>query len=139
METVDHLDSTHRLITNQPMKLERVIQISSVLHRKLAEITILRRLPAHLIKIDQTFIRDMLDDSDDFAIVTGVIALAKSFKRDVIAEGVETIAHGTALVELGCHLAQGYGIARPMPADQMPKWAADWQPDEAWLIKACEP
>ncbi|MFT7490811.1 MAG: EAL domain-containing protein (putative c-di-GMP-specific phosphodiesterase class I), partial [Pseudohongiellaceae bacterium] len=53
----------------------------------------------------------MLDDSDDFAIVTSVIALAKSFKRDVIAEGVETIAHGTALVELGCHLAQGYGIA----------------------------
>jgi EAL domain-containing protein (putative c-di-GMP-specific phosphodiesterase class I) len=136
METVDHLDSTHRLITNQPMKLERVIQISSVLHRKLAEITILRRLPAHLIKIDQTFIRDMLDDSDDFAIVTSVIALAKSFKRDVIAEGVETIAHGTALVELGCHLAQGYGIARPMPADQMPKWAADWQPDEAWLANA---
>ena len=104
-----------------------------------SSLTYLRRLPAHLIKIDQTFIRDMLDDSDDFAIVTGVIALAKSFKRDVIAEGVETVAHGTALVELGCHLAQGYGIARPMPADQIPKWAADWQPDEAWLIKTSGP
>ena len=98
-----------------------------------SSLTYLRRLPAHLIKIDQTFIRDMLDDPDDFAIVTGVIALAKSFEREVIAEGVETIAHGTALVELGCHLAQGYGIAEPMPADKMPRWATNWQPDSAWL------
>ncbi|MDX2367711.1 MAG: EAL domain-containing protein [Colwellia sp.] len=97
-----------------------------------SSLTYLRRLPANLIKIDQSFVRDMLIDVDDFAIIEGVIALAKSFKRDVIAEGVETIEHGTALLQLGCDLAQGYGIARPMPACDVPTWINDWKPDDAW-------
>ncbi|MDX2367727.1 MAG: EAL domain-containing protein [Colwellia sp.] len=97
-----------------------------------SSLTYLRRLPANLIKIDQTFVRDMLNDVDDLAIVEGVIALAKSFKRDVIAEGVETIEHGTALLKLGCDLAQGYGIARPMPASDIPAWVNDWKPDVSW-------
>jgi diguanylate cyclase (GGDEF)-like protein len=92
----------------------------------------LRRLPANIIKIDQTFIRDMLIDVDDLAIVEGVIALAKSFRRDVIAEGVETIEHGAVLLQLGCELAQGYGIARPMPADDIPEWISGWKPDTSW-------
>jgi len=98
-----------------------------------SSLTYLRRLPASLIKIDQTFVRDMLHDPNDLAIVEGVIALAKSFKRDVIAEGVETIGHGTELLQLGCDLAQGYGIARPMPASDIPAWVNDWKPDTSWL------
>ena len=97
-----------------------------------SSLTYLRRLPANLIKIDQSFVRDMLIDNDDFAIVEGVIALAKSFKREVIAEGVETIEHGTALLQLGCNLAQGYGIARPMPASDIPAWINNWQPEASW-------
>ncbi|MEY8198322.1 MAG: EAL domain-containing protein, partial [Colwellia sp.] len=97
-----------------------------------SSLTYLRRLPASIIKIDQSFVRDMLNDPDDLAIVEGVIALAKSFKRDVIAEGVETIEHGTALLQLGCELAQGYGIARPMPSSDIPTWVSDWEPDIAW-------
>ncbi len=97
-----------------------------------SSLTYLRRLPASLIKIDQSFVRDMLHDADDLAIIEGVIALAKSFKRDVIAEGVETIEHGTALLQLGCELAQGYGIARPMPARDIPTWISDWKPDVSW-------
>jgi diguanylate cyclase (GGDEF)-like protein/PAS domain S-box-containing protein len=97
-----------------------------------SSLTYLRRLPANLIKIDQTFVRDMLIDADDLAIVEGVIALAKSFKRDVIAEGVETIEHGTALLALGCDLAQGYGIAIPMPANDIPAWVAHWKLDFSW-------
>ena len=97
-----------------------------------SSLTHLRRLPASLIKIDQTFVRDMLTDKDDLAIIEGVIALAKSFKRDVIAEGVETIEHGTALLQLGCELAQGYGIAMPMPACDIPAWINDWKPDANW-------
>ena len=99
-----------------------------------SSLTYLRRLPVNLIKIDQTFVRDMLIDADDFAIVEGVIALAKSFKRDVIAEGVETIEHGTALLALGCDLAQGYGIARPMPANDIPAWVGHWKPDVSWQV-----
>ncbi|MFT6029787.1 MAG: diguanylate cyclase (GGDEF)-like protein/PAS domain S-box-containing protein [Oleiphilaceae bacterium] len=99
-----------------------------------SSLTYLRRLPASLIKIDQSFVGDMLDDSEDLAIVMGVVGLAKSFNRKVIAEGVETIAQGTALLQLGCDLAQGYAIARPMPADKILDWAANWQPDAVWRL-----
>ncbi len=74
----------------------------------------------------------MLDDPDDLAILEGVIGLASTFHRQVIAEGVETVAHGAMLLQLGCDLAQGYGIARPMPAAQLPDWVATWQPDPTW-------
>jgi diguanylate cyclase (GGDEF)-like protein/PAS domain S-box-containing protein len=96
----------------------------------------LRRLPAYLIKIDQSFVRDMLEDADDFAIVKGVVGLAKAFHREVIAEGVETIAHGAALLHLGCELAQGYGIARPMPAGDIPEWISNWKADDSWQAKS---
>jgi diguanylate cyclase (GGDEF)-like protein/PAS domain S-box-containing protein len=99
-----------------------------------SSLTYLRRLPASLIKIDQIFVRDMLINADDLAIVEGVIALAKSFKRDVIAEGVETVEHGRALLLLGCDLAQGYGIAKPMPANNLPAWIKNWKPDVSWQI-----
>jgi diguanylate cyclase (GGDEF)-like protein/PAS domain S-box-containing protein len=99
-----------------------------------SSLTYLRRLPASLIKIDQSFVRDMLFDDDDLAIVTGIIALAKLFDRDVIAEGVETIEHGKALLKLGCHLAQGYGIAVPMPANEILSWISNWQPHASWQV-----
>ena len=97
-----------------------------------SSLTYLKRLRVAMLKIDQSFVRDMLEDPDDLAILQGIIGLAASFKRHVIAEGVETIEHGSLLMQLGCELAQGYGIARPMPAQQMPAWAAQWQPDAAW-------
>ena len=97
-----------------------------------SSLTYLKRLPVTVLKIDQSFVRDMLEDPDDMAILQGVIGLAHAFKRQVIAEGVETVAHGTALLKLGCELAQGYGIARPMPAEALPDWARRWQPDAAW-------
>jgi len=97
-----------------------------------SSLTYLRRLPAKLLKIDQSFVRDMLVEPDDLAIVQGVIGLAAAFSRYVIAEGVESIAHGEQLLKLGCELAQGYGIARPMPGEEMPAWAADWHPDASW-------
>jgi diguanylate cyclase (GGDEF)-like protein/PAS domain S-box-containing protein len=97
-----------------------------------SSLTYLKRLPAYLIKIDQSFVRDMLEDADDLAIVEGVVGLAKAFRRDVIAEGVETIAHGVALLQLGCKLAQGYGIARPMPSGDIPEWVSNWKADDSW-------
>ena len=93
-----------------------------------SSLTYLKQLPAELLKIDQSFVRDMLTDPDDLAIVQGVIGLAKAFRREVIAEGVETTAHGELLLSMGCELAQGYGIARPMPAADLPGWVANWRP-----------
>ena len=97
-----------------------------------SSLTHVRRLPAQLIKIDQTFVRDMLEDAGDLAIVKGVIGLAQAFECEVIAEGVETIAHGEALLNLGCELAQGYWIARPMSASKIPEWVSTWKTDDPW-------
>jgi EAL domain-containing protein (putative c-di-GMP-specific phosphodiesterase class I) len=92
-----------------------------------SSLTYLKRLPVAQIKIDQSFVRDMLDDPDDLAILVGVIGLASAFNRTIIAEGVETAAHGKLLLKLGCELAQGYGIARPMSADKIPEWVIAWR------------
>jgi diguanylate cyclase (GGDEF)-like protein/PAS domain S-box-containing protein len=97
-----------------------------------SSLTYLKRLPVTQLKIDQSFVRDMLDDPDDLAILEGVIGLAAAFRRQVIAEGVETVEHGAMLLQLGCDLAQGYGIAHPMPAQALPGWLAAWRPDPAW-------
>ncbi|QQS53660.1 MAG: EAL domain-containing protein [Candidatus Competibacteraceae bacterium] len=98
-----------------------------------SSLTYLRHLPVQLLKIDQSFVRDLLADTEAQAIVEGVIGLSAAFRREVIAEGVETIAHGRQLLDLGCNLAQGYGIARPMPPEQIPDWVAGWRPPEAWV------
>ncbi|WP_052808215.1 two-component system response regulator [Methyloterricola oryzae] len=98
-----------------------------------SSLTYFRNLPVHVLKIDQSFVRDMLEDPDDLSIVESVVRLAGVFNRPVIAEGVETMDHGAKLLELGCRLAQGYGIARPMPAPQIPAWIAQWRDARAWL------
>ena len=87
----------------------------------------LKRLPADVLKIDQSFVRNMLEDRDDLHLVSAVIGLAKSFGRAVIAEGVETVEHGAMLMRLGCDLVQGYGIARPMPADEVLDWVTAFE------------
>jgi predicted signal transduction protein with EAL and GGDEF domain len=97
-----------------------------------SSLTYLKHLPVAQLKIDQSFVRDMLEDPDDLAILGGVLGLANSFRRQVIAEGVETIEHGEMLLQLGCELAQGYGIARPMPAADLPAWTRQWQMDPTW-------
>ena len=97
-----------------------------------SSLTYLKHLPAELLKIDQTFVRDMLGDTDDLAIVEAVVGLSKAFRRNVIAEGVESVAHGELLLLLGCDLGQGFGIARPMPAGEMPDWVAGWRPAAGW-------
>jgi diguanylate cyclase (GGDEF)-like protein/PAS domain S-box-containing protein len=97
-----------------------------------SSLTYLRHLPVETLKIDQSFVRDMLHDKDDLAIVKGVIGLAQAFDRVVIAEGVETVAHGSRLIELGCELAQGYQIARPMEAGGIADWCASWRPPLPW-------
>jgi diguanylate cyclase (GGDEF)-like protein/PAS domain S-box-containing protein len=98
-----------------------------------SSLTYLKHLPAQTLKIDQSFVRDMLDDPNDLAIVNGVIGLARAFDREVLAEGVETQAHAQLLLSIGCEQAQGYGIARPMPAAQVPGWVEGWRSDARWL------
>ena len=98
-----------------------------------SSLTHLRNLSADTIKIDQSFVRDMLDDPSDYAIIDGVIGLASSFNREVIAEGVESTNHGLMLLLMGCEQAQGYGIAKPMPAGEFPTWLSNYTPNQEWL------
>jgi EAL domain-containing protein (putative c-di-GMP-specific phosphodiesterase class I) len=98
-----------------------------------SSLSYLKHLPADVLKIDRSFVRDILDDPEDLTILVGALGLAAAFRRQVIAEGVETVEHGLVLLRMGCELAQGFGIARPMPASDFPKWAATWRPDSRWI------
>ncbi|MEI8029259.1 MAG: EAL domain-containing protein [Comamonadaceae bacterium] len=104
-----------------------------------SSLTGLKKLPVKYLKIDPGFIRDMLDSSDSLLILVGVLKLASAFEIKVIAEGVETAQHGFMRLQLGCELALGYGIARPMPADELPGWIKQWKPDPIWTDVAALP
>lgn len=80
----------------------------------------LRKLPIQTLKIDQSFVRNMTSDAEDRGIVESVIQLARTFQLDVVAEGVEAQQHAALLQIMRCPIAQGYGIARPMPDDGVP-------------------
>lgn len=97
-----------------------------------SSLTYLRRLPVEVIKVDQSFVRDMLHDDDDLAMAAGIISLGRDFRCKVVAEGVETAEHGLQLLRMGCAVAQGYGIAHPMPADSVQAWVKSYQPAEIW-------
>jgi diguanylate cyclase (GGDEF)-like protein/PAS domain S-box-containing protein len=97
-----------------------------------SSLSYLRHLPTDVLKIDRSFVQDILDDPEDLMILDGVLGLATAFRRCPIAEGVESVGQGQMLLRLGCELAQGFVIARPMPASDIPGWLAEWRPDPRW-------
>jgi EAL domain-containing protein (putative c-di-GMP-specific phosphodiesterase class I) len=104
-----------------------------------SSLTYLKQLPIPTVKIDQSFVRDMLLDRDNRSILDGILWIMRQLNRNVIAEGVETLEHGISLMDLGCEMAQGYGIARPMPVDKLPAWLQQWQDDKDWQAVALVP
>jgi diguanylate cyclase (GGDEF)-like protein/PAS domain S-box-containing protein len=98
-----------------------------------SSLTYFKRLPVNTLKIDRSFVRDVLDDPEDLSILEGVLGLATAFDRMAIAEGVETVDHGRLLLQLGCIYGQGNGIALPMPGEDLPAWSAAWNPDPTWV------
>ncbi|WP_286742694.1 putative bifunctional diguanylate cyclase/phosphodiesterase [Aquabacterium sp. UBA2148] len=88
----------------------------------------LKRLPVHELKIDRSFVMNMHHDAQDAKIVRSVVDLAHNLGLKVTAEGLEEGAAWGLLGELGCDIAQGYWIAKPMPADQLPQWVSSWVP-----------
>lgn len=97
-----------------------------------SSLSYLKQIPATTLKIDQSFVRSMLGKREDLALVEGIISLARIFDMEVVAEGLETPEHGVLLLRLGCDLAQGYGIAKPMPADDLPGWIKTYTPHPSW-------
>lgn len=97
-----------------------------------SSLTYLKRLPVKSIKIDQSFVGEILVDPNNLVIVQGVIGLSHAFRRQTIAEGVETVEQGRLLMQMECDYAQGYGIARAMPGADIPAWVKSWCPDPSW-------
>jgi diguanylate cyclase (GGDEF)-like protein/PAS domain S-box-containing protein len=89
-----------------------------------SSLSYLSKLPVDTLKIDQSFVRGMLDEEADMAIIQAIIALAGGFGLRTVAEGIETEAQYRKLLMMGCQVGQGYGIARPMPAQELSKWKA---------------
>jgi EAL domain-containing protein (putative c-di-GMP-specific phosphodiesterase class I) len=100
-----------------------------------SSLSYLKHLPAHTLKIDQSFVRNMRDDHNDLALVGAIVNIAQLFDRRVIAEGVETVEQGVQLLRMGCDLAQGYGIARPMPPNEVLGWVAQYQTNSQWQLE----
>jgi diguanylate cyclase (GGDEF)-like protein/PAS domain S-box-containing protein len=104
-----------------------------------SSLSYLKRLPIDVVKIDQGFVRGMLEDREDLAIVQGILSMAAIFRKEVVAEGVATPEHGRRLLQLGCELGQGFGIARPMPGEELPEWVSRWRPDRSWTVSGETP
>jgi EAL domain-containing protein (putative c-di-GMP-specific phosphodiesterase class I) len=92
-----------------------------------SSLSYVRLLPVDTVKIDRLFIQGVPNDLQNVAVIECVLGLTRAFARRVIAEGVESAAEGTALVAMGCDIGQGFGIGRPMPADQVSDWLARWK------------
>ena len=96
-----------------------------------SSLSYLRALPVHALKIDRSFITDLLDEPESEAIVRSIIELARNLHLETVAEGVEDMRACDRLIRLGCDYAQGFALARPMPADAMLRWLLDSrQPDD---------
>lgn len=93
-----------------------------------SSLSYLQKLPVDFIKIDQSFVRDMTVNKDSLLIVRSTIDLAHDIGHKVVAEGVETRQHWERLAQLDCDCAQGYFIARPMPAEAFQAWVRDYRP-----------
>jgi diguanylate cyclase (GGDEF)-like protein len=87
----------------------------------------LAQLPVQTLKIDQAFIAQLSDPKANTKVIEAIIALGKAMELEVIAEGVETDQQYAIVRRLGCDIAQGYFIAKPMPADQLRQWCGGYE------------
>ncbi|MDQ0121613.1 diguanylate cyclase (GGDEF)-like protein/PAS domain S-box-containing protein [Pseudomonas lini] len=100
-----------------------------------SSLSYLKRLRTQTIKIDKSFVRDILHDRDDLALTTAIIGLARAFGRQVVAEGLDSIEQGELLMRLGCDVAQGHCIARPMPPAEVSAWVQGYVAPLQWRVQ----
>lgn len=127
------IEITESALISDPKRALAVVDSLHQLGLKLAiddfgtgysSLSYLKRLPISTLKIDRSFVKDMLTNEADAVIVRSTIGLAHSFGLNVVAEGVEDEATLLALGNLQCDQAQGYFIARPLPAEEFDQWLA---------------
>lgn len=93
-----------------------------------ASLNYLKHLPVNELKIDQEFTRGLFEDPNNLSILEATKSMAEAFNLSVVVEGVETEEHIALLIKYGFSQLQGYGIARPMPQNQVCEWIKSWQP-----------
>jgi len=127
---------TESAVMNDPVRAREVLQHLSDMGIELAiddygtgfsSLAYLKLLPVKYLKVDKSFVIDMLEDENDAIIVHSTIELAHNLGLSVVAEGVESQEALVKLRELGCDYAQGYYLAKPMPAEEIEKWLNDYK------------
>ena len=128
------LEITETTILADPFRVRHVLDALNAMGLRLAiddfgtgysSLAYLKRLPVQTIKIDRSFVLDMLENDSDATIVRSTIDLARNLGLRIVAEGVETQAAWDVLREQGCTLAQGYLISKPVPAEELAELLAD--------------
>ncbi|MGR4039173.1 EAL domain-containing protein [Pseudomonas sp. JDS08PS003] len=99
-----------------------------------SSLSYLKSLPLDKIKIDKSFVQDLLDDDDDATIVRAIIQLGKSLGMQVIAEGVETAEQEAYIISEGCHEGQGYHYSKPLPARELSAYLKQAQRSNAVIL-----
>ncbi|HAU1574816.1 TPA: EAL domain-containing protein [Legionella pneumophila] len=97
-----------------------------------ASLTFLKEFSTVEVKIDQSFIINIFDNPKDLAILKIMIEFCRVIGRVLVAEGVETVAHGKLLSLFGCNLIQGHAIAKPMPPKKLIPWIKNWKLGPEW-------
>ncbi|EQD53738.1 Diguanylate phosphodiesterase, predicted domain protein, partial [mine drainage metagenome] len=87
-----------------------------------SSLSYLKHIPFDTLKIDQSFVIGMLENRENLAIIESISSLAKIFGRNVVAEGMEQMSYSPMLMAMGCDLAQGYAISRPLPPERFLEW-----------------
>ncbi|MBO6850769.1 MAG: EAL domain-containing protein [Marinobacter sp.] len=125
------LDDTDRAMENLSACRELGVELSlDDFGTGYSSLDLFRRLPAEEIKIDRSFVLDMLENADSGMIVSAIISLSKSFKRRLVAEGIESSEVEARLIEQGCELGQGFLYSQPLPLQQAMEWAANFTWDD---------
>ena len=101
-----------------------------------SSLSYLKRFPIDIIKIDQSFIKDLTDNEDDTALVDTIIAMAKALKLKTVAEGIENRAQYQHLKDKGCDIGQGYFISKPMPAEDFAQYLTDFQSKPPMILSS---
>lgn len=99
-----------------------------------SSLSYLKSLPLDKIKIDKSFVQDLLDDDDDATIVRAIIQLGKSLGMQVIAEGVETAEQEAYIISEGCHEGQGYHYSKPLPARELAAYLKQSERNNAAIL-----
>jgi len=99
-----------------------------------ASLSHVQQMDVGTLKIDQSFVRDILEAPRSIAIAAGILTTAQMLGITVIAEGIETEAQGELLISLGCRQLQGYAISQPMAAEAIPPWIASWTSHASWRM-----